>query len=626
MKSIFYQHRRWLYLLLPVYAACCVWLLPRSGPVVWADDWLWQYDQPSASRVVHIVDIDDASLVQVGRWPWPREQIALLVEQLIHHYQVQQVGLDIVMSEPSPVDHSFAAAADDHVVWAVALAYTGELSVRQGALAAFPLCLSGLDLPEATGYLGLSEHFAQSNLRQGHIRPTFDSDGVIRQYPVFLQLNTECVPALALSMWGWWLGLSGDAPISMKQGRLYWGGIDTGTAGNGLLRLRNMRQAVGSVSAADVLNGTAELPPNAVVLIGSSALGIGDRVTLPGGEVHAGVAVHGYALAQWLMGATLAEPVWLPLPVFLAVLGALLVLFQCAKRSARLGLFVWCGMAVIWFFAALFGRLGWGLFWPIAPFVWSSLALLSAFGMRMYTLRRARGLLYRQFSAYVSDEVLQQLVASEADPRLLDSQRSEITVLFADIRGFTHLAEHLPPEETVRLVNQVMTYLGDHVARKQGTLDKFLGDGVMAFWGAPLAVPDHADRAVDCACNIINGLNELNADLRRAGLPTVALAIGVHTGMAAVGNMGSTERRAYSAIGDSVNLAARLQGLAGEPPVLVSAQVQRLCTAHQFDALGECIVRGRDQPVSVYVPLGCKYDGPICVPVIEPVAQQHSAG
>jgi adenylate cyclase len=246
-----------------------------------------------------------------------------------------------------------------------------------------------------------------------------------------------------------------------------------------------------------------------------------------------------------------------------------------------------------------------------APLLWGTLLLPLGLGVRLWQARSARNLLYRQFSAYLSREVLEELVRHGTDPRTLEAQSCEITILFADIRQFTALSEALPSAQVVRLLNEVMSFLARHVASHGGTLDKFLGDGVMAFWGAPLPMEDHADRAVACACRMMADLAGLNARLRANGWPAIRLGIGIHTGEAAVGNMGSSERRAYTAVGDAVNLAARLEALSshGLAAVLVSEACVRRCRAHRFRYLGRQAIRGRRAGVEVYTPCGLP-DGP----------------
>ena len=174
--------------------------------------------------------------------------------------------------------------------------------------------------------------------------------------------------------------------------------------------------------------------------------------------------------------------------------------------------------------------------------------------------------------------------------------------MFADLRGFTSLSENMPPQQVVALLNTVMQYLSNHVANHAGTLDKFMGDGIMAFWGAPVDMVNHSQRAVTCAEAILNNLPELNSELKNRSLPAVRLSIGINSGQVAVGHMGSRARRAYTAIGDAVNIAARLQQATRDlnTDLLIGSETASRCPDDTLVPLQEVEIKGRKQAVQVF--------------------------
>jgi adenylate cyclase len=630
MKPAYYQQfRGWpAVALLLLYAWLCVWVLPRDTFVTALDDIQWAAFPVEHWPLVHVVDIDDASLARFGRWPWPRSQLAELIRTLDEDYRVAVVGLDIVLSEPSGQDQALREVAQNvPLVWAVAPALQGEAALLQGDIGPASACTPEISLSDpAVGYLGVAESLVSTQMRTGHVRPKPDRDGVIRNYISFVAIQSRCIPALGLAVWAEWLGVAADAEVAVVGDELIWGGVPLGVGADGLLRLRNMQPAVSHVSAAEVLSGQAQLPPGAIVLVGSSALGVGDIISLPGQPRAAGVNVHAYALAQWLSGSFVKGESWRLWAEFVLLVAAFLGALYISHLSVLKLWLYWLLLTAGWWCLSALGHAQ-GIVFSMVPFVWASLALPVGLGVNVWQAKSARNLLYHQFSAYLSSEVLDELVRQGADPRALDAQSCEITIMFADIRRFTALSESLPSEQVVSLLNEVMSFLAAHIARHGGTLDKFLGDGVMAFWGAPLPMEDHADRAVACACDIVSELDSLNAVLGARGWPAIRFGIGIHTGEAAVGNMGSAERRAYSAVGDAVNLAARLEALSSDnlASILVSEPCALQCRTHVFHDLGPQTIRGRRAGVNVFTPTGVSGAQPAGGPRTEPASLSGSA-
>ena len=224
--------------------------------------------------------------------------------------------------------------------------------------------------------------------------------------------------------------------------------------------------------------------------------------------------------------------------------------------------------------------------------------------MAYRTAAGARSRLTRLFGQYVPPELVEEM-SHEAERYSMTSRSAELTVLFADVRGFSGIAERLPAGELSSMMNLLFSHLTDTVRSHRGTLDKYIGDSVMAFWGAPVHDPQHAQHAVDAALAMRERLPAINAELTRRGWPTVDVQIGVNTGHMVVGDMGSRHRRAYTVMGDAVNLAARLQQLCSDEQlgVVLGDNTHRQLHNTLCQALGPLQLRGRDSPVQVWVPV-----------------------
>lgn len=528
-------------------------LLPRSTPA---------FD----GRVV-IVDIDDASLAAIGRWPWSRGVMAELVAQ-VRAAGASVIGIDVLFPEADDFAADTALAvqlAQPDVVGAVAFGFAAGASTH-----------SDDHWPTATTEIGLASSLATQSLLDepalGHITPLHDADHVIRRlYPLICE--KQCVPTLALAMLQRWSDLSWHLePGRLWQAdRLCVASFCLSLNGDRTVSIPYHRVPVPpTIAAIDVLQGASPALDGAMVLIGTSAVGLGDLVATPFSATTPGVLVH----ASLLMGA-LDSVTWAELPGMSWWLTLLVLL---------VGLVVWPGTGRDrwWWLAAatvalLVLAMTLGLphlgYWVQPLPVWGALTgglLLLGMWQGSEVLRQRRWL-YRAFAAYVPHEVIKTMVRHQLRPGELDAQRIEATVLFADIRGFTGLSEQLEPEQLVTLTNRLFTAISDEVHRHKGTLDKFMGDAVMAFWGAPLPLPDHAEWALRCATAVQGRLQTMQDELVASGFPPITMTIALESGPVAVGNFGSRQRRAYTVMGKTVNLAAHLQ------PMCVELGVTILC-------------------------------------------------
>jgi adenylate cyclase len=608
--------------LLTLLFACLSGFIPSFDPLFSVHQrledlrWHWPRQQPERPPIV-LVDIDEASLERVGTWPWPRNTTAALVGRLLDHYHVQLVGLDLLFPDPSyreQNDQLLATLMSREVVFAQSFGLDGgDIRTEKGLLNNALPCPPQQQWPQATGYVGLIRRLAQA--RAGHLTPAYDADGLIREYLPLIRYRTSCYPGLALAMYGQLAGspldrlqirppngLSGSALLQDPQS-----GLSMPLTPRGSTPIAWHAGAWPSISAGAVLDGSAPTPllDHAIVLIGSTATGLGDLVSTPLSPKFPGMQIHADVLASmidqgWTYRTRWAWPIT-ALITFLLSYG----LFWLGRKRRPLALAlvtlaasgIWTGVNAL----AWYHRLN--LPWP--PVLWITVLQLPVQLLVSSVQARTREQrIYHQFSRYLPKTVLDTLVESGADPSQLEAERREITVLFADLRDFTRLAEPLPPEQVAFILHLVMSRFGDIIGQHQGTLDKFIGDEVMAFWGAPLHVPDHADRALDCAHDMLAAVPDINRQLLAHGLPAVRIAIGINSGFAAVGNMGSHQRRAYTAVGDTVNLASRIEGLTRKlhEPVLMGEATCRLLRRHIMAPVDYVKIRGRERAILLAKP------------------------
>ena len=369
------------------------------------------------------------------------------------------------------------------------------------------------------------------------------------------------------------------------------------------------------VSAADVL---AERVPahrlaGRIVLVGTTAPGLSDLRPTPVAPATPGIVLHASLLAGLLDGHLPTRPDWARgFEVLSLVVGCVMLAVGLPRLRAPVAVLVTAVALLLWaaLNAWLYRIYDWVL--PLAlPLLAALATALLAIADTYLAEGRSRRALTRLFGAYVPPELVARMAG---DPERytragLSAENRELTILFCDLHDFTRTAEHLAPEQLREVVNLFFSRMSAIIAQHGGTLDKFIGDAVMAFWGAPVETDDHAARAVRAALDMRGALASLNAELRQRGLPPVQAGIGVNTGLVCVGELGSDARRSYSVIGDAVNLASRIEDLTRTlaVDVLVGEGTWRAAAPATADLpwrmVGLLPVKGRSQPVPVYTPL-----------------------
>jgi adenylate cyclase len=555
------------------------------------------------ARVV-LVDIDEHSLNAVGPWPWPRALIAQLARTLFVQYGTRSVGLDILFPEASQ-------SADDEALLDVArrypLVFAQTFSFANsdhpplvgqtgGALALHEPIQS---VPLASGFVG--NFFSEADLCVGHVTPHADADGVVRNVAPLIRYGEHVYPMFAWQLLACRAGSKSGMPLPDPAA------LPGET--NGLFHVPFQRSAAtyDVVPAVDVLAGRAPaaLLRGRYVVLGSSALGLNDHIASPIDPWLPAMVVHAELLDALLDPQSGTSSLhrfarWLPLAWALVAL--VLLTWLSRQRRAALTLPVAAATTALWLATLLWLR---ELpadqialpFVPVIVFVFVQAPL--EWTASLVAVRRFE----RRFSQYLPQAVLRHIMR-RADQSALEPQRRQITVMFADIEGYTMLAEQMPPEQLVAMTEVVLTRLTQCVYDTEGTLDKYMGDALMAFWGAPLEQPDHARRALDCAQAMLREVAAINREA--TVLPhgrALRVRIGVNSGSAMAGELGSASRQSYTVIGDAVNVAARLQEYArtAKTDLLVGHETAHLACGYPLRMISEVTLRGRGAPERLYV-------------------------
>lgn len=603
---------------------------------------------------VRIVAIDDESLARIGQWPWPRSTVADLVERL-QAMGAAVIALGVIFAEPdrgSPAamleqlrrlpgfsldaqprallrdnDATLAAVITDASVVA-SFALTERANAARPAVR-WGLVTAGDDprpfLPRFAGAVVNLEIIETAAPAQGALNVLPDVDGVVRAVPLLAVLGEEVYPALAAEVLRHAQGASTYVVRTAVTGQeLGWGGatgvtsvrigqleLPTTAAGGSLIYYSGSR-AERFVPAWQVLDGTADAArlTGHVVLVGASATGLGDLVATPLGTVVPGIEVQAELLEQLLLGVRLVRPDWAEGAelLFLVVVGGLLlvVLDRLGAVSGALVGFVAVAAAII---ASLLAFLRYGvLLDPVLPCLALLGVYLAATVAGYIRAEGERAEVRRAFGLYLSPALLRRLAANPQQLKLGGETR-ELTVLFSDVRGFTGIAETMTAEQLTRFLNRYLTPMTDVIQDHDGTIDKYMGDGIMAFWNAPLDVPEHGRQACRAALEMRRRLAALNDELATEtgpGFKAIRIGIGLNTGPCSVGNLGSERRFSYSAIGEPVNLAARFEGQCKVYGVDILISVRTRTAAPELATLELDVVRtvGTTRPEPVYALLG----------------------
>ncbi len=616
-----------------------------------------------------IVDIDSKSLSEVGRFPWSRNVMARLVEQLTRHYEVSAVGFDVSFPEPDTssgydvlarlaerelagvpalkdqlgrlkpeldYDGMFAEALRGQPV---VLGFNLSEGQRKGVLPEPAFTTDFLNGREGRAYTvdGYEANIArlqQAAAGAGVFTATTDADGLVRSSPVLFRIGDGYYPSLSAATLATALGATAIKPKlvgavdTLSQAERDASAFDTMQmwvdrkpvsfpVGEGMVATVQFRGPGGPaggafryVSAADVLAGRVarEVLEGTIVLVGTTAPGLQDLRATPVNAQYPGVEIHANMIKSMLDGRFKVRPYWAqPIETILvAALGVALTLLLAVLSPAwsvllAAGAFIACGA----FNFALYSRYDVILNVFICLLLVATLFVLNLAWGWFFEVRKGRALVSR-FGEYVAPELVERM-AQDPEAYNMDGESRELTVMFVDVRGFTTISEGLTPKALREYINLYLTAMSEDIrASHQGTLDKYIGDAVMAFWGAPVSFPDHASRAVATALLMQDSAARLNRDFLARGWPELRIGIGLNTGPMHVGDMGSKIRRAYTVMGDAVNLGARLEGITKVYGVGIAVGVATRMAAPEFAwrELDLVRVKGKNEPVAIFEPLG----------------------
>ncbi|BCK86656.1 hypothetical protein MIZ01_0422 [Sideroxyarcus emersonii] len=662
--------------------------LYRLGFVQFIDAKLYDYrmrltlPNKADDRIV-ILDIDEKSLKEEGRWPWGRDKLARLMDELFDHYGVVVTGFDVVFAERDSSSglkvlqelgrnqlrnvaqfQSVLAQLKPHLEYDKLFA--DKIRQRNVVLGYYfsnsehgsDRSVSGV-LPEPVFAAGTFKGRPISVMRwdsyganlpelqdsaatAGHFNPVVDFDGEVRRIPMIVEYNGAYYESLSLAVARAALGMPklspGYAPGKDKNyGGLEWLTLESSQGDllvpvdaevGALVPYRGARGTFRYISAADVLHERTPLAElqGKIVLVGTSAPGLMDMRSTPVGEVYPGVEVHANMISGILNQNVKQNPPYvLGANVLLLLVVGMVLAILLPLLSPMYGTLLSAGMLLLeivfngslWQYGNIALPMAGGLILALALF-----ALNMTFGY--FTTERTKRQITSLFGQYVPSEVVDEM-SKNPEQVSMEGESREMTILFSDVRGFTTISEGLDPKELALLMNEFLTPLSRVIYGHRGTIDKYMGDCIMAFWGAPLPEARHAYHAVLSGLEMQRTLSGLQPHFRERGWPPIHVGVGINSGRVSVGNMGSEVRVAYTVMGDAVNLASRLEGITKEygVGVLVGETTREAAPEFVYRELDLVRVKGKDKPVAIFEPLGLA--GQVEQSVLEEVQLFHQA-
>lgn len=606
----------------------------------------WIYDARLTTNAPHtldphvvIVDIDEPSLAAFGRWPWTRDTTAALIRQLTTHQQAAAVGFDMVFAEKenSRADLSLVRAIQDQPVVLGYYFTSDRAGHTTGTLPAPAFTHNAkrsrdFQVTQWSGFGANLTKLVEAAPQSGFFNAISDLDGIIRSAPLLAEYQGNHYESLALALYRRYLANKNDSHTlptiephfashdasypHLDAVRLRLGSITQDIPVDSAVVKRIPYRGPGGpsggsftyISAADILQ--TKLPAASlkgkVVLIGSSAPALEDLRVTPFDKAYPGVEVQANLVAGLIEGRSYTQPDYvLGFDVFQLLLISIGLLIFLPSLSAMGAITLATSLVTFLWFAHQYLFVQHALVLPSAAgfaLIFSAFTLHVSQGFFVEGQRRKR--LVQLFGNYVSPQWVSRMVRSGNDYSMQASNQM-LTVMFCDMRGFTRLSQSLLPLALQTLLNEIFNRLSHIIQTHGGTIDKYMGDCVMAFWGAPEPQADHAARAVRCAIDMQADIDSFNQQ-RSPHTPEVKMGIGINTGLMCVGDMGSSIRRSYTVIGESVNLAARLESLCKtyNQHFILSAATKNATTNDRLNILwqdlGHAAVDGSDQPIHIF--------------------------
>jgi len=608
-------------------------------------------------RGIVILDIDEKSLGEIGRWPWSRKLMAETVTKLFERHGIAVLGFDVVFAERDPssgIDALDALAQNDLKQAAAFRQAYRELRPKLDNDALFAAAIKGRPvvlgyyfnsrddavranalpepvLPKGTfagrdvsfyrwnGYTGNLPAYQRPAAGAGHFNPAVDDDGVSRRVPMLLEFDGAYYEPLSLAVLRTYIKLQTGSAAEIRPGypegynTLEWLQVGPYTIpvdqhAAALIPYRR-KGAFEYVSLADVVKD--RVAPGSlkgrIALVGTTAPALLDLRATPVDGAFPGVEIHANLIAGMVDGSVRQTPKYALGAdlVTLLLAGAVLAILIPTLSALSATIAAALGLAFVAAVNVVFWQNG-----VVLPLAGGVLMVASLYTVNMaygyFVESRAKRQLAGRFGEYVPPELVDRM-ARDPGKYGMEPKDAELTILFCDVRGFTSISESLKPRELREFINEYLTTMSAIIrGRHHGTLDKYIGDAIMAFWGAPVEDPDHARNAVRAALDMQKECGALSGRFAARGWPTLRIGIGVESGMVRVGDMGSQVRRAYTAMGDAVNVASRLEGRTKHygVDVLVGEATRRLAKDFMFREVDRIRVKGKDRVVTVFEPLG----------------------
>jgi adenylate cyclase len=605
---------------------------------------------PNSLANIQIVDIDERSLFELERMPWRRDLYAQLTNKLTNLGAIV-VAFDILFTEPQlnpasavvndvafdskeiitdselqrilskfDYDAVFAnAMVNNEVVLGTLLHHQTDLN--KGVIFEDSVVQSDSPLFDNVvrfdGFAGITDKLSTNATGMGFINSFEDADGFVRRAALVAKLNDTFLPSLAAETFRVYSLADKLEPIWQSQGqnrflegiKIGLANIPTDNEGRVLIPFKGPARTYPYTSATDVLNDRVD--PNrfdqAVVFVGTSATGLADlrvtpvNVNYPGVEIHATVFEALLAPERliyrpdWWQGALAIQLVLIAL--FVTLVFPHLEPLAMSTTALLVVLIVLASNMALWHYQSIDLPL-------VSALLLTLILAVYYIGSGFFSESNRRKQVKAIFDQYVPPAHIDQLLEDKSSLSL-DGERRELSVMFSDIRSFTSISEAMTAQELKRWLNEFFSPITRVIFENDGTIDKYVGDMVMAFWGAPLTDVQHANKSIKAAMHMLEALEELNEHFAAKDLPLANIGIGINTGDMNVGDMGSDYRRSYTVIGDAVNLGSRLEGLTKfyGLTLLVSEFTRDQATDYAFLLVDKVKVKGKDQPVTIYTPL-----------------------
>lgn len=597
---------------------------------------------------IQIVDIDEASIAQIGRMPWSRDKFARLTETLTKQGAIV-ITFDILFSESQEnpanevtrvlpqlsqnektlinnhfdYDGIFAKSMEKNdVILANLFHYHKNINVGgfvkssrvKGKFADENTSHQQANFVTFTGYTNPTNRFAKIAAGQGFMNAVTDFDGVVRHTPLLIEYEQQLYPSLALETFRVyslvdeisieWHKQNNDAYVEgITIGNVT---IPTDDSAQILIPYRSQKNHYTYTSAADLLQGKINDKrfEQAVVFVGTSAIGLADLQTTPVSVNFPGVEIHATVFDALMSPQTIPyRPDWWKGAILIQLLsfGILCLLVFPNKNALFCVIFTVLTVSSIVAINVSLWRI-YTIDLPIMVLLMQVLLMATYYiGYGFFSESNRRKIIKSMFAQYVPDAHIDKLLASSTAINL-EGERKTLSVMFCDIRNFTAISESMSANDLKYWLNRVFSPLTNEILQHDGTIDKYVGDMIMAFWGAPIDDENHSQKSIQAAIKMLSTVNKLDEMFIEKGKPSVNIGIGINTGDMNVGDMGSDFRRSYTVIGDAVNLASRLESLTKFYGVdlLVSEFTKQQAPDFNYLLVDKVNVLGKDKPVLIY--------------------------